>query len=60
MWKAEQKHEAEQKKLEELRKQIQEERERSEFRLLQEQAGLVSYVFHSSCFFFLLDFVMRN
>ncbi|KAK6923627.1 CBF1-interacting co-repressor CIR, N-terminal domain [Dillenia turbinata] len=41
VWKAEQKHEAEQKKLEELRKQIQEERERSEFRLLQEQAGLV-------------------
>ncbi|XP_021290469.1 pre-mRNA-splicing factor CWC25 homolog [Herrania umbratica] len=41
VWKAEQKHEAEQKKLEELRKQIHEERERSEFRLLQEQAGLV-------------------
>lgn len=41
VWKAEQKHEGEQKKLEELRKQIQEERERSEFRLLQEQAGLV-------------------
>ncbi|XP_010913241.1 uncharacterized protein [Elaeis guineensis] len=41
VWKAEQKHEAEQRKLEELRKQIQEERERSEFRLLQEQAGLV-------------------
>ncbi|KAI4296108.1 hypothetical protein L6164_036093 [Bauhinia variegata] len=41
VWKAEQKHEAEQKKLEELRKQIQEERERNEFRLLQEQAGLV-------------------
>ncbi|KAL4308335.1 hypothetical protein GQ457_01G035310 [Hibiscus cannabinus] len=40
VWKAEQKHEAEQKKLEELRKQIHEERERSEFRLLQEQAGL--------------------
>ncbi|GMH10528.1 hypothetical protein Nepgr_012369 [Nepenthes gracilis] len=41
VWKAEQKNEAEQKKLEELRKQIQEERDRSEFRLLQEQAGLV-------------------
>ncbi|KAL6990577.1 hypothetical protein U1Q18_008694 [Sarracenia purpurea var. burkii] len=41
VWKAEQKHETEQKKLEELRKQILEERERSEFRLLQEQAGLV-------------------
>ncbi|PSS24743.1 Pre-mRNA-splicing factor like [Actinidia chinensis var. chinensis] len=41
VWKAEQKHDAEQKKLEELRKQIQEERERSEFRLLQEQASLV-------------------
>ncbi|BBG93384.1 CBF1-interacting co-repressor CIR [Prunus dulcis] len=41
VWKAEQKHEAEQKKLDELRKQIVEERERSEFRLLQEQAGLV-------------------
>lgn len=41
VWKAEQKHDAEQKKLEELRKQIQEERERSEFRLLQEQAGLI-------------------
>ncbi|PKA60332.1 hypothetical protein AXF42_Ash008391 [Apostasia shenzhenica] len=41
VWKAEQKHDAEQKKLEELRKQILEERERSEFRQLQEQAGLV-------------------
>lgn len=41
VWKAEQKHEAEQKKLDELRKQILEERERSEFRQLQEQAGLV-------------------
>ncbi|XP_020222008.1 pre-mRNA-splicing factor CWC25 homolog [Cajanus cajan] len=41
VWKAEQKHDAEQKKLEELRKQIQEERERNDFRLLQEQAGLV-------------------
>ncbi|XP_038896474.1 pre-mRNA-splicing factor CWC25 homolog [Benincasa hispida] len=41
VWKAEQKHEAEQKKLDELRKQIQEEKERQEFRLLQEQAGLV-------------------
>ncbi|GAB2276323.1 hypothetical protein Dimus_011055 [Dionaea muscipula] len=43
VWKAEQKHEAEQRKLEELRKQILEERERSEFRLLQEQAGLVPH-----------------
>ncbi|KAJ0965227.1 hypothetical protein J5N97_026365 [Dioscorea zingiberensis] len=41
VWKAEQKHEAEERKLDELRKQIQEERERNEFRLLQEQAGLV-------------------
>lgn len=41
VWKAEQKHDAEQKKLDELRKQILEERERSEFRQLQEQAGLV-------------------
>ncbi|EXB64637.1 hypothetical protein L484_017969 [Morus notabilis] len=41
VWKAEQKHEAEQKKLEELRKQILEEKERAEFRQLQEQAGLV-------------------
>lgn len=44
VWKAEQKRDAEEKKLEELRKQIHEERERSEFRLLQEQAGLVPYV----------------
>lgn len=44
VWKAEQKHEGEQKKLEELRKQIQDEREKSEFRLMQEQAGLVPYV----------------
>ncbi|GAB2222878.1 hypothetical protein Droror1_Dr00017009 [Drosera rotundifolia] len=43
VWKAEQKQEAEQKKLDELRKQILEERERSEFRLLQEQAGLVPH-----------------
>lgn len=42
VWKAEQKHDAEQKKLEELRKQIHEERERAEFRQLQEQAGLIS------------------
>ena len=49
VWKAEQKHDAEQKKLEELRKQIHEERERSEFRQLQEQAGLVPYV---TLFFF--------
>ncbi|XP_020584333.1 pre-mRNA-splicing factor CWC25 homolog [Phalaenopsis equestris] len=41
VWKAEQKHDAEQKKLEELRKQIHEERERSEFKQLQEAAGLV-------------------
>lgn len=41
VWKAEQKQEAEQKKLEELRLQILQERERSEFRALQEQAGLV-------------------
>ncbi|KAI4371201.1 hypothetical protein MLD38_019464 [Melastoma candidum] len=41
VWKAEQKHEAEQKKLEELRKQIHDERERHEFRLLQQQAGLL-------------------
>ncbi|THU65085.1 hypothetical protein C4D60_Mb01t33420 [Musa balbisiana] len=41
VWKAKQKHEAEQRKLEELRKQIQDEREKSEFRLLQEQAGLI-------------------
>nr|XP_043624245.1 pre-mRNA-splicing factor CWC25 homolog [Erigeron canadensis] len=41
VWKAEQKHDAEQRKLEELRKQIREEREKSEFRLLQEQAGLL-------------------
>uniref|UniRef100_A0A803M0G1 CBF1-interacting co-repressor CIR N-terminal domain-containing protein n=1 Tax=Chenopodium quinoa TaxID=63459 RepID=A0A803M0G1_CHEQI len=40
VWKAEQKHEQEQRKLEELRKQILEERERDEFRVLQEQAGL--------------------
>ncbi|PNX71311.1 hypothetical protein L195_g027186 [Trifolium pratense] len=43
VWKAEQKHNAEEKKLDELRKQIQEERERSEFRLLQEKAGLVPH-----------------
>lgn len=42
VWKAEQKHEAEKNKLEELRKQIHEERERAEFRQLQEQAGLIS------------------
>ncbi|THU65087.1 hypothetical protein C4D60_Mb01t33440 [Musa balbisiana] len=41
VWKAKQKHEVEQRKLEELRKQIQDEREKFEFRLLQEQVGLV-------------------
>ncbi|KAL6008450.1 hypothetical protein ACLOJK_033961 [Asimina triloba] len=55
VWKAEQKHEAEQKKLEELRKQIQEERERNEFRLLQQQAGLIPSVFFFFFFFFFLS-----
>ncbi|GAA0142512.1 hypothetical protein LIER_03395 [Lithospermum erythrorhizon] len=41
VWKAEQKHDAEQKKLEELKKQIQDERQKAEYRLLQQQAGLV-------------------
>lgn len=41
VWKAEQKHEAEQRKLEELKKQIKDEREALEFRQLQEHAGLV-------------------
>ena len=41
VWKAEQKHESEQNKLEELRIQIQDEHKQSEFRQLQEQAGLV-------------------
>ncbi|XP_010518013.1 PREDICTED: pre-mRNA-splicing factor CWC25 homolog [Camelina sativa] len=41
VWKAEQKQEAEEKKLEELRLQLSQERERNEFRALQEQAGLV-------------------
>lgn len=41
VWKAEQKHEAEKRKLEELKKQIHDEREAQEFRHLQEQAGLV-------------------
>ncbi|KAG6539129.1 hypothetical protein ZIOFF_004282 [Zingiber officinale] len=39
VWKAEQKHEAEQRKLEELRKQIQDEREKDELRHLSEQGG---------------------
>ncbi|XP_074562958.1 uncharacterized protein LOC141819612 [Curcuma longa] len=39
VWKAEQKHEAEQRKLEELRKQIQDEREKAELRHLSEQGG---------------------
>lgn len=56
VWKAEQKHEAEQKKLDELRKQIQEEKERQEFRLLQEQAGLIPYVLSS--IFLLTDWIM--
>ncbi|KAL9302750.1 putative CBF1-interacting co-repressor CIR domain-containing protein [Arabidopsis thaliana] len=61
VWKAEQKHEAEQKKIEELRLQIQQEKERSEFRAIQEQAGLVPQheqearksvsSFHSSLYF---------
>ncbi|XP_019100621.1 PREDICTED: pre-mRNA-splicing factor CWC25 homolog [Camelina sativa] len=41
VWKAEQKHEAEQKTLEELRLQIQQEKERSELGEIKEQAGLV-------------------
>ncbi|KAM1657936.1 hypothetical protein ACFX1Q_046098 [Malus domestica] len=41
VWKAEQKGDAEDKKLDELCKQIVDERERSEFHLLQVQVGLV-------------------
>eukprot|EP00850_Spirogloea_muscicola_P018538 SM000171S03227 [mRNA] locus=s171:176832:178964:+ [translate_table: standard] len=41
VWKAEQKRDAEQKKLEELQKQIVEERQAQELRALQEQAGIV-------------------
>ncbi|XP_024010824.1 pre-mRNA-splicing factor CWC25 homolog [Eutrema salsugineum] len=41
VWKAEQKQEAEERKLEQLRLQIQQEKERSEFHVLEEQAGLV-------------------
>ena len=41
VWTNEQKHDAEQKKLEELRKQIHEEQEVCESRQLQEEAGLV-------------------
>eukprot|EP00850_Spirogloea_muscicola_P013612 SM000093S24423 [mRNA] locus=s93:224777:226967:- [translate_table: standard] len=41
VWKAEQKRDAEQKKLEELQKQIVEERQAQELRTLQEQAGIV-------------------
>ncbi|MCL7045802.1 hypothetical protein MKW94_021554 [Papaver nudicaule] len=41
VWKAEQKRDAEELKIEELRKQIKEEREKAEFRQLQVEAGLV-------------------
>ncbi|KAI3964211.1 hypothetical protein MKX01_025021 [Papaver californicum] len=41
VWKAEQKRDAEDLKIEELRKQIKEEREKAEFRQLQVEAGLV-------------------
>lgn len=41
VWKAEQKHEEEAKKLDEIRKHYAEERQVAEFRQLQEQAGLV-------------------
>ncbi|XP_024534967.1 pre-mRNA-splicing factor CWC25 homolog [Selaginella moellendorffii] len=41
VWKAEQKRDVENRKLEELQKQIKEEQEHLEFRKLQEQAGLV-------------------
>ncbi|KAI3874934.1 hypothetical protein MKW98_019507 [Papaver atlanticum] len=41
VWKAEQKRAAEDLKIEELRKQIKEEREKAEFRQLQVEAGLV-------------------
>ncbi|EPS66509.1 hypothetical protein M569_08267 [Genlisea aurea] len=42
VWKAEQKHDAEQKKLEELKKQIHEERERAEYRQMLEESGVIS------------------
>lgn len=58
VWKAEQKHEAEQRKLDELRKQIHEEKERQEFRLLQEQAGLVPYVLFLYCCWIM--YLIRN
>lgn len=41
VWKAEKKQEAEQKKIDEIRLQIQQEKERSEFQAIIEQAGLV-------------------
>ncbi|CAA7050566.1 unnamed protein product [Microthlaspi erraticum] len=41
VWKAEQKQEAEEKRLEEIRLQIQQEKERSEFHAMMEQSGLV-------------------
>ncbi|KAG9151632.1 hypothetical protein Leryth_001937 [Lithospermum erythrorhizon] len=44
VWKAEQKHDAEQKKLEELKKQIQDERQKAEYRLIEQQAGLIAII----------------
>lgn len=40
VWKAEQKHKDEEKKMAELQKQVREEREREEFRDLQIRAGV--------------------
>jgi hypothetical protein len=41
VWKAEQKHKEEEKKMAELQKQVREEREREEFRQLQIRAGVM-------------------
>lgn len=48
VWKAEQKHEAEQKKIEELQKELREERAREEITRFAQESGALKYVFTSS------------
>lgn len=44
MWKAEQKHEVEQQKIEQLQKELAEERAREEIQAFAEDQGVVRYV----------------
>lgn len=49
VWKAEQKHDAERKKIEELQKQLKEERAREEITKYAEESGAIKLVLPTPC-----------